>query len=325
MPNVGRVKSIQGGPIRLLIKGWAPDVEKELAAGGFDRVEFHGGEYDSFAALVPFKDKIASIAVFGGTWRSAGGLAALSELRAFTAGTRLPADLDFRLLPQLRELNFDAWLPGYAKSVFDCKNLRALRIEGYGGKDCSEIGRLTDLRRLSLAKGSLQSLQGLAGCSGLEAIELAHLRKFSDLAEIALLANLRELDLSDALPALHDLAPIFQKSALRRLSLRALDVEHADISWLKDFTKLNVLGIWNVVPVDWDALLASPHLKKLAVTFTKSTGLSLDKVTDLAKQQGLNATDVKAIGVPSKQKGYLIEFRPPGSTQNLWYWDDAKP
>jgi hypothetical protein len=324
MSNVGRAKSIQGGPTRLLIKGWSPEVDKELAAGGFDRVEFHGGEYDSFAALVPYQDKIASIAVFGGTWRSADGLAALSQLRAFTVGARLPADLDFRSLPQLHELNFDAWLPAFAKTVFECQNLGSLRIEGYGGKDCSEIGRLADLRRLCLAKGSLQSLDGLASCGKLEAIELAHLRKFADLGEIAHLANLRELDLSDALPALHDIAPIFQKRELRRLSLRALDMAHADIAWLKNFTKLNVLGIWNVVPIDWDALFASPNLKKLAVTFTKSTGLSLDKVTDVAKQHGLTPTDVKAIGVPSKQKGYLLEFRPPGSTQNLWYWDEGK-
>jgi hypothetical protein len=62
----------------------------------------------------------------------------------------------------------------------------------------------------------------------------------------------------------------------------------------------------------------------VAVSFTKSTGLSVDQVRDIAMGHGLNVTDIKPIGVPAKKKGFLIEFRPLGSTQNLWYWDDSK-
>jgi hypothetical protein len=321
---VARIKSLEGNQVRLLIKGWSPDVENELAAGDFDRIEFHGGEYENFAALVPHRKKISSIVIFNGTWRSAEGLTALSELRALTIGTRLPKDLDFRSLSQLRELNFDAWMPAYSKMVFDCENLEVLRIEGYDERDCSEIGRLSKLRRLSLAKGALQSLDGLAACSKLEAIELSHLRKFANLEEIEHLPALREVDLSDALPALRKFDVIRRKFELHRLSLRALSSDHADIEWLKQFTELRVLGIWNVVPADWDALFASKQLKKLAVTFTKATGLSTDQVAEIAKEHNLSPTKVVPVGIPAKTKGYMVECRPHGSTQNLWYWKDTE-
>lgn len=133
---------------------------------------------------------------------------------------------------------------------------------------------------------------------------------------------LRELEFSEKLPVLREFDAVFGLSELRRLDLRALDVAWPDIGWLKSFTKLRVLGICNVEPIDGDALFASLELKKLVVTFTASTGLSLDRVREIAQQYRLQPTEVKAIGVAAKQTGYMLEFRPAGSTQNLWYWRD---
>ncbi|TLY51146.1 MAG: hypothetical protein E6K53_08275 [Gammaproteobacteria bacterium] len=321
----GRVKTLDGKHIRLLVGGgWSVDVEREIAAGGFDRLEFHHGDYDDFRCLLPYKAQVKAIALFSGEFGSAAGLAELDELRSLSVGPALKG-LDFSTLARLEELNLDGWLPRYAKTLFQCANLKSLRIEGYDGANCERIGELRELRRLTLAKGKLSSLQGLAACGKLASIHLAHLRKLSDISEIERIPTLRELELSEALPALQQFDVTFRKTALKRLDLRALDVELPDISWLSQFTKLHLLAIRNVVPMDWDALFASRDLKKIAVTFAKSTGLSVDQVRDIALAHGLRPTQIGPIGVAAKQKGYWLEFRPDGSTQNLWYWDESQP
>ena len=318
----GRVKSLDG-KMRLLISGWSADAEKEVAAGGFDRLEFHGGDFKDFAFLVPHRTHITSLAIFSGTWGSAARLEELDALRSLSIGPALK-DLDFSRLSQLERLNIDGWLPRYARTLFKCPTLKSLRIEGYDGADCMRFGELAQLTRLTLAKGKLASLSGLARCTNLESIDFAYLRKLTDITEIESIDTLCEVELGEGLPALRDFRSVFVKTQLRRLSLQALDVEWPDIAWLKKFTRLHVLGIRNVVPQDWDALFASPELKKLVVTFTKSTGLSLDQVGEIARAHGLQPTLITALGVPAKQKGYLLEFRPDGSTQNLWSWREQR-
>lgn len=311
-----------GKEVRLLVSGgWSAAADREIATGGFDRLEFHGGDYSDFRFLAPYKSSIKSLAIMSGTWASAAGLGELDELRSLSLGPALKG-LDFSALPHLQRLNIDRWMPRYAQTLSQCRQLESLRIEGYDGHDCERFGELPQLRRLTLAKGKLASLAGLARCRKLEAIDLAHLRKLTDITEIAHIDTLREFELSEKLSALRDVDAVFDLSELRRLSLRALDVELTNIPWLRNFTKLHVLGIWKVVPADWDALFASPELKKLVVTFTGSTGLSLDRVREIAQQHGLHPTDVKALGVAAKQNGYMLEFRPEGSEQNLWYWRD---
>jgi hypothetical protein len=323
MPSVSRIKSLRDNRVRLLIRGeWSAEAGEAIAAGGCDVVEFHSGDYQDFTCLTPYADALHSIAIVSGVWKSAAGLETLHKLQSLRVGVRLEKDVDFSVLPQLATLNIEGWLPHYARTLFRCQQLSFLRLEGYAGQDCREIGQLTRLRRLMLAKGRLQSLQGLSTCAELQAIELSHLPRLTDIADIDAIATLREIELSESLPKLQAIDAIREKTALRRLSLRALETEWPDIAWLARFTTLDVLGIWNVVPLDWDSLLASARLKKLAVTFTRSTGLSLDRVREIATSHGLNVTDVKPIGVPAKQKGYLLECRPAGSTQNLWYWND---
>lgn len=322
MAGAGRTRSLDGKEVRLLISGgWSAEAEKEVEAGGFDRLEFHSGEYEGLRFLAPYKAQIKSLAILSGQWKSADGFDALDELRSLSLGPAM-SGLDFSTVPHLRRLNIDGWLPGYARTLFQCGNLESLRIEGYNGIDCERFGELAQLQRLTLVKGKLASLAGIARCHKLEAIELAHLRKLTDINEVGNTSSLRELELSEKLPALREFGVVFGLARLRRLSLRALDVELPEIGWLKKFTELHVLGIWNVVPVDWDALFASPQLKKLVVTFNASTGLSLDDVRKIAQAHALRPTEVKAVGVAAKLKGYMLEFRPEGSEQNLWHWRD---
>lgn len=322
MAGAARTRTLDGKELRLLVSGgWSAAAEKEVAAGGFDRLEFHSGDYEDLRFLAPYKAQIKSLAILSGKWKSVAGLDALHQLRALSLGPAMKG-LDFSALPQLQRLNLDRWMPSYARTLFQCAKLESLRIEGYNEIDCKRFGELAQLRRLTLARGKLVSLAGLARCRKLEVIDLAHLRKLTDITELGNISTLRELELSEKLPALREFDVVFALSELHRLSLRALDVALPEIGWLKKFTQLRVLGVWNVVPVDWDALFASSQLKKLVVTFSMPTGLSLDDVSDIARAHGLCPTDVKAVGVAAKQKGYMLEFRPEGSEQNLWYWRD---
>jgi hypothetical protein len=324
MAGAGRVRALGSNEVRLLVSGgWTPAAEAEVAAGGFDRLEFHSGDYEDFRFLAPYKAQIRSLAIMSGNWASAAGLEELDALRTLSIGPALKG-LDLSLLPGLRRLNIDGWLPRYASSLFRCAQLESLRIEGYDGGDCERFGALAQLRRLTLAKGKLVSFNGLAQCGSLEALSLSHLRKLTDIAEVARLGALRELEFSEKLPALCEFGAVFGLTDLHRLDLRGIAGGMRGIGWLRRFTELRVLGVGNVGSPDWDALFASPQLKKLVVTFTEPTGLSVDEVREIAKAHGLRPSEVKAVGVATKQKGYLLEFRPDGSEQNLWYWRDAE-
>jgi hypothetical protein len=293
-----------------------------VAEGDFDRLEFHGGEYGDFRFLQPYSDKIASLSIPSGTWLSADGLEDLTSLRSLNIGPPLKG-VDFSALPQLETLGLGAWTAGYAKTLFDCKRLKWLHVEGFGDLTCERMGRLSQLEGLSLARGKLTSLAGLARCSRLRAVQLTHLRKLSDLSGIEDMGSIREIELVESLPALLDVSAVQGRTELRRLDLRGFDGRLDDIAWLKPMQHLNVLGLRNVASLDWSALFASRALKKVAVTFAEPPGITTEDVRLSAIEQGLLPTSVKPMGVPARPLGFVVEFRPEGSTQNLWFWKDA--
>lgn len=128
MPGAGRTRTFNGKEIRLLISGgWSAEAEREVAAGGFDRLEFHFGEYEDLRFLAPYKAQVKSLAILSGQWKSAAGLDALDELRSLSLGPSMKG-LDFSVLPHLQRLNIDGWMPGYARTLFQCAQLESLRI-----------------------------------------------------------------------------------------------------------------------------------------------------------------------------------------------------
>jgi hypothetical protein len=248
----------------------------------------------------------------------------LDRLVNLTVNAKLDKRFDFTALKALAFANVNAWQPHYEASLLRVPTLRALRIEGYSGSDCRAFAGLGALQRLTLAKGKLKSLAGIGACAKLKALELAHLRALADISELAACNALRELELIEALPALADVTVITQLRRLQRLDLRGANGAFVDIGWLREFRDLRVLGIANVGTADWDALLASPVIKKLFVRFAQAPGLSAEGVRQIALDRGLGVTDVQAVGKPAKPLGFVLEFRPAGSKQNLWFWDDAK-
>lgn len=323
MPDVGIVKSIAGSESRLVVSGgWSAEAASGVANGNFDRLEFHGGEYDDFGFLEPYKDKIASLSILSGKWSGAEGLENLTALRSFVLGVSLKG-VDFSRLSRLESLSLGAWTAGYSKKLLGCRGLKSLHIEGFSESTCDSFGGLTGLESLSLARGKLATLAGLAKCARLRVLQLAHLRKLEDVAEIGRMPSLREVELVEALPLVRDVDAVTASEQLRRLDLRGVNVVFDDISWLKEMRQLNVLGLRNIRSPDWEAVFASRELKKVAIAFEKPPRIALDDVRAEAVDHGLAPTSVKALGVPSKPVGFVIEFRPEGSTQNLWFWKRA--
>ncbi|MGA9334710.1 MAG: hypothetical protein WBV39_10580 [Rudaea sp.] len=322
-PHVVR-SSVLGGGVRLLVKnGWSRQADDAMSAGGFDALELRGGEYPDLDCLIAHGSAIRSLILECevGDASALGGLGSLANL---TLNAKLGKGFNFTSLKSLTFANFNAWQPHLASSLFHSPTLRVLRIEGYDVVDCHAFGGLRSLERLTLAKGKLKSTAGLSHCPRLRALDFAHLRHLKDISELGGCEHLRELELSEALPSLTDVSAIFKLSLFRRLDLRGVKGTFEDIAWLRRFRELHVLGIANVEPVDWDSLLASPVLKKLFVRFEKAPGLSPVQVREIALARGFGVTDVQALGNPKKPLGFVLEFRPAGSNQNLWYWDDAK-
>jgi hypothetical protein len=322
VPDACIIESLDGNGTRLVVSGgWSEGAVACMARHDFDRLEFHGGEYEDFRFLRPWAAKIASLAIPSGAWKSARGLEELTSLRALRLGPPLKG-VDFASLASLQTLGLESWTPAYAKTLFECTRLEWLHIEGFAEPDCEHIGRLGTLEGLSLVRGKLASLGGLAGCTKLRALQLAHLRKLSDIATIGDMASIREIELVESLPLIHDIGAVQARADLRRLDLRGFAGRHDGIAWLRDMVRLHVLGLSNVVPLDWDALFASRELKKIAVTFTRPLRATMDDVRSAATERGLRPTSVQPMGAPARPRGFVVEFRPEGSTQNLWFWKD---
>ncbi|HEU4634741.1 MAG TPA: hypothetical protein VFS41_01075, partial [Edaphobacter sp.] len=264
MTGASIVKSPAGEVTRLIVSGgWSTEAAAHVAESHFDGLEFHGGEYANFRFLKPCAAKITSLSILSGTWLSADGLEDLTSLRSLNIGPQLKG-VDFSALTRLETLGLGAWTSGYAKTLFDCRFLKWLHIEGFGGTTCENIGRLKQLVGLSLARGSLTSLAGLSGCAWLRAIQLAHLRKLNDIVDIGALGAIREIELVENLPLIRDIRSVIGREEVRRLDLRGFDGQFDDISWLRNMAHLNVLGLRNVVSLDWQSLFASRVLKKVA-------------------------------------------------------------
>jgi hypothetical protein len=321
MPTAGVIQGLDGATRLIVSGGWSDAAADQVASQAFDRLEFHGGDYDDFGFLVPYASKIASVAVPNGTWKGAGGLDRLTALRALALGSPLKG-VDFSSLDGLRSLSIGGWSASYGKSLFECRRLESLHIEGFADTDCRRIGRLSALQSLSLARGKLETLAGLRDCTSLRSVQLVHLRKLADASDMGSIHTLREVEFVEALPKVVDVRAITACEQLRRLDLRGVGTAFDDVSWLGRMRHLNVLGLSNVGSPDWDNLFSSRDLKKIAIAFAKPPGLSVDDVRAAAIERGLRPTDVRPLGVPSKPIGFVVEFRPEGSTANLWFWRD---
>jgi len=322
MPTAGVIQGLDGAKRLVVSGGWSDAAAAAVEMQAFDRLEFHGGDYDDFDFLVPYASKIVSLAVPSGRWKGAGGLSRLIALRRLALGSPLKG-VDFTSIEGLRSLSIEGWSAAYGKSLFECGWLETLHIEGFTDTDCRRIGRLSALESISLARGALETLTGLRECTSLRALQLAYLRKLVDVSDVGSMHTLREIELVEALSKVEDVRAITACEHLRRLDLRGVRISFDDASWLTRMTRLNVLGLSNVASPDWNSLFASRELKKIAIAFSKPPGLSVDDVRAAAIERGLQPTAVKTLGVPHKPIGFVVEFRPEGSTANLWFWRDV--
>lgn len=282
------------------------EAEAAVARGGFTHLELQRGSYKSLECLAPYADKIRSLWV-NAECKSSRGLERLTYLEKINLSFPIDKHFDFSTLPSLKHVIVN-WVKHYETSLFRCKYLEDLNIDGYSGTDCQNtIGSIGTLKHLTLSRGKLTCLRGLSGCTDLESLTLSHLRTFTDVSELSRLGRLRKIAFQEGLQSLQAIDDVFKKHHLSHLDLRAITTGLNDIAWLIDFRELTTLLLPRVSLIDWSAIFSSKHLRKVLVAAMEDSGISDEEISSIAVKRGLRCPKVTRIGT-KKQPGYLIEF-----------------
>jgi Leucine-rich repeat (LRR) protein len=117
----------------------------------------------------------------------------LHDLLFLEVSTYCNTKIDFEKFPKLEDCRLE-WRRG-CDSLFNCKNLRQLRLNHYPIGSSTPLGGLAGLQHLWLASSGTTSLEGLSSLARLTFLGLSHLRKLKSLAGIETLANLETLDI----------------------------------------------------------------------------------------------------------------------------------
>lgn len=171
--------------------------------------------------------------------------------------------IDFSCFPYLETSYFD-WRPK-AKSIFDCKTLKELRIDKFRKPDLQNLSGLCNLKLLRIGSSPIISL------SGIEKLNLSRL----DLVYLTKLESLRGIEgLSDTLVSLElntckKISSINEIGLLNRLKYLGVN-NCGDIESIKGIRGLQLLerfDFWestNVLDGDISPLLQLKKLKKIA-------------------------------------------------------------
>lgn len=101
--------------------------------------------------------------------------------------------IDFTCFPYIETCMFD-WRPK-AKSIFNCKTLKYLRINKFKKDDVGDFKELSNLEVLKITSSSIKTLKG-AEMLNINTLGLYYLNNLESLANIESLANtLKELDI----------------------------------------------------------------------------------------------------------------------------------
>ncbi|MBS0319925.1 MAG: hypothetical protein JSR18_05240 [Proteobacteria bacterium] len=171
--------------------------------------------------------------------------------------------LSFASFPDLERCSL-RWRPR-TRGLFDCPKLRRLFVDGYGGKDVSELGKLATLEALSILNAPIESLQDIAACRGLSYLQISNLPRLQSLVGIETAVRLARLEICGC-PRIRSIDAVRHLKELETLLL----VDNADIVSLEPLAKLQKLqdlmfyGSTNVVDGDLSILRQLPSLKHVA-------------------------------------------------------------
>lgn len=189
-------------------------------------------------------------------------------------------DIDFAAsFPQLRFASFQ-WQRG-CESVFRCRSLEFLFMEGYPGRDLMGLAPLSKLKRLHVNSRALVTAEGIAQLVALEHVTFAYCSALVDIAEVAACSSLRVLELYNC-KKMNRLPAFDRSSQLRRLTVEN-GVELESIKPLQPCEKLEEVYLPGTKIADRDVspLLALPSLRSVAFPRNKAYTPSMDEVNQL--------------------------------------------
>lgn len=244
---------------------WFDHFAKELANRGIVELELNDGKGwrgndVSFLAQLPF---LRSLKIIDLTIPAVDPIHSLRDLQALEVITYCKTEIRFSAFPLLQECALE-WRTK-ATSLFECKTLKSLFINGYKGSDVEPFASLTELESLAILNAPVKNLYGLRGLTKLRSLRLAELKRLQSLAGIEQLQNLEELDIHTC-PGISSIEEVGSLLRLRKFYLN----NDGNIESLKPLEKLDRLESvlfyesTNIVDGDLSPLMKQKNLKRIS-------------------------------------------------------------
>lgn len=187
----------------------------------------------------------------------------LHELIELELETYSDSPVNFNAFPKLTSCWFE-WIKG-SDSLFDCRNLKSLRVNNYKKKSSEPFSRLMKLEQLALLNSPVEDLAGLFELKHLKELRIARLSKIADLGQISLLKELKILDIGTC-KGIRSVSEVFFLGKLKALFLSNIgDIE--TLRGIESLTELEQLIFdesTNIVDGDLSPILSLKRLKKIS-------------------------------------------------------------
>ena len=208
------------GPLEgVRLKGcWGPEVAavmKERRIPALQASYAWGWKSDGcvFLREVPW---LRGLELISGTIEDLSPVADLVGLERLNLSCHSRRPVDFSGLQRLQSCSMN-WFPG-GETVFRCKGLESLYLDGAKEAQLAGINELRSLKRLTIANSDLRSLAAIDGPFQLEKLELLNCRKLTQIDELDRFERLKWLVIGGS-KVIQDFAPVAGIAGLEILSL----------------------------------------------------------------------------------------------------------
>lgn len=220
---------------------------------------WHGVNVD-FLQLLP---ELKSLTLIDLKLKSIQGIHYLSNLQELQLITYSKFSVDFSCFPNLSLCGFE-WIKG-SDSLFECKNLKGLSINGYPGRNSEVLTGLQNIEKLTILNSNFEELNGIGFLNKLKYLSLANLKYLTSLNGVGKLIQLDELEIQKC-KGISSISEIFKLSELKRLLL--LDLGQIDsFDGIENLTKLTTLLFYestNIVDGELSSLFKLGKLTKIS-------------------------------------------------------------
>lgn len=159
---------------------------------------------------------LRGLELISGTIEDLSPVADLVGLERLNLSCHSRRPVDFSGLQRLQSCSMN-WFPG-GETVFRCKGLESLYLDGAKEAQLAGINELRSLKRLTIANSDLRSLAAIDGLFQLEKLELLNCRKLTQIDELDRFERLKWLVIGGS-KVIQDFAPVAGIAGLEILSL----------------------------------------------------------------------------------------------------------